>query len=84
VFHGLMSMYERCPNCDHKFEREAGYFYGAMYASYGFGFLTTFYWLPMLLAGVSPLWGNRHPDRAPDHPNADFVPLRARCLDARR
>jgi uncharacterized protein (DUF983 family) len=30
-------MYERCPYCDLKFEREAGYFLGAMYISYGLG-----------------------------------------------
>ncbi len=27
-------MYERCPACDLKFEREPGYFLGAMYISY--------------------------------------------------
>ena len=30
-------MYERCPVCDLKFERESGYFLGAMYISYGLG-----------------------------------------------
>jgi hypothetical protein len=30
-------MYERCPSCNLKFEREAGYFLGAMYISYGLG-----------------------------------------------
>ena len=30
-------MYERCPVCDLKFEREQGYFLGAMYISYGLG-----------------------------------------------
>jgi uncharacterized protein (DUF983 family) len=34
VFHGLTAMYEHCPQCGHKFAREAGYFLGAMYASY--------------------------------------------------
>ena len=28
-------MNERCPACDLKFEREQGYFLGAMYISYG-------------------------------------------------
>jgi uncharacterized protein (DUF983 family) len=28
------AMYERCPVCDLKFEREAGYFLGAMYIGY--------------------------------------------------
>lgn len=30
-------MHERCPECDLKFEREPGYFLGAMYISYGLG-----------------------------------------------
>jgi len=30
-------MHERCPVCDLKFEREPGYFLGAMYVSYGIG-----------------------------------------------
>jgi uncharacterized protein (DUF983 family) len=34
AFHGLASMRERCPECHFKFEREPGYFLGAMYASY--------------------------------------------------
>ena len=34
VFSGSITMCECCPVCGHKFEREAGYFTGAMYASY--------------------------------------------------
>lgn len=30
-------MHERCPECELKFEREPGYFLGAMYVSYGIG-----------------------------------------------
>ena len=30
-------MYERCPECGLKFEREQGYFLGAMYIGYGLG-----------------------------------------------
>jgi len=30
-------MHERCPVCNLKFEREEGYFLGAMYISYGIG-----------------------------------------------
>lgn len=30
-------MYERCPVCGLKFEREPGYFLGAMYIGYGLG-----------------------------------------------
>ena len=54
VFRRFMSINERCPVCDLKFEREAGYFVGAMYASYAFGLVTTAYWLPLLLLGVNP------------------------------
>lgn len=34
VFTGIATMHGRCPVCGHKFEREEGYFLGAMYASY--------------------------------------------------
>jgi uncharacterized protein (DUF983 family) len=54
VFGRFMSMHERCAGCGLKFEREPGYFLGAMYASYAFGLVTTAYWLPMLLMGVNP------------------------------
>jgi hypothetical protein len=33
-------MRERCPNCDLRFEREQGYFLGAMYISYGLALIT--------------------------------------------
>ena len=33
-------MHERCPVCDLKFAREAGYFMGAMYISYGIALVT--------------------------------------------
>jgi uncharacterized protein (DUF983 family) len=35
IFRGFPKMYERCEVCDLKYEREAGYFLGAMYISYG-------------------------------------------------
>jgi uncharacterized protein (DUF983 family) len=34
VFRGLVTMNETCPACGYRFEREPGYFLGAMYASY--------------------------------------------------
>ncbi len=34
VFSGATVMREHCPVCGHKFQREPGYFTGAMYASY--------------------------------------------------
>jgi hypothetical protein len=33
-------MWEQCPVCGLKFEREAGYFLGAMYIGYGLGLVT--------------------------------------------
>jgi Protein of unknown function (DUF983) len=32
-------MYQRCPVCDLKFQREEGYFLGAMYISFGLALL---------------------------------------------
>jgi uncharacterized protein (DUF983 family) len=34
VFSGWITMRATCPECGHRFEREPGYFLGAMYASY--------------------------------------------------
>ncbi|MDZ7729444.1 MAG: DUF983 domain-containing protein [Dehalococcoidia bacterium] len=49
-----MSMPEACPACGWHYEREPGYFTGAMYASYILGIaLTLPVWLGMLLAGAS-------------------------------
>jgi uncharacterized protein (DUF983 family) len=39
IFRGFPKMCERCSICDLKFEREPGYFLGAMYLSYGLGVL---------------------------------------------
>jgi len=39
IFRGYPSMRERCPVCRLKFEREQGYFLGAMYISYGLALL---------------------------------------------
>lgn len=33
LFRGLLDMWERCPQCGFVFEREEGYFTGAMYVS---------------------------------------------------
>jgi uncharacterized protein (DUF983 family) len=37
IFRGFPKMHERCSVCDLKFDREPGYFLGAMYVSYGLG-----------------------------------------------
>jgi uncharacterized protein (DUF983 family) len=49
IFRGFPKMHERCPICDLKFDREPGYFLGAMYVSYGLGlvivsFIATLLW----------------------------------------
>jgi uncharacterized protein (DUF983 family) len=51
VFTGAVSMRERCPVCGHRFQREPGYFLGAMYISYPLAvvfigaFLLLIHWL---------------------------------------
>ncbi|HXZ41743.1 MAG TPA: hypothetical protein VEG68_13450 [Terriglobales bacterium] len=40
IFAGFPRMWEQCPNCRLKFEREPGYFLGAMYISYGLALIT--------------------------------------------
>jgi len=37
MFRGRFAMYPTCPVCGHHFEREPGFFQGAMYVSYGIG-----------------------------------------------
>jgi uncharacterized protein (DUF983 family) len=39
VFNGILAMNERCPVCLLQFEREPGYFMGAMYISYLMSFM---------------------------------------------
>src|SRR5437660_1114748 len=34
VYAGALRMHDRCPACGHRFQREPGYFLGAMYISY--------------------------------------------------
>ena len=50
VWRGWLAMHERCPVCGLKFEREPGYFLGAMYVSYAlaippFVLLVMAFWL---------------------------------------
>jgi hypothetical protein len=37
MFRGRFAMNTVCPVCGHRFEREPGFFQGAMYVSYGIG-----------------------------------------------
>jgi uncharacterized protein (DUF983 family) len=41
VFGGVLAMNATCPACGFGFEREQGYFLGAMYFSYAFGIAAT-------------------------------------------
>jgi hypothetical protein len=54
VFRSLFRMRRECPVCALRFEREPGYFVGAMYASYILAVLLTApVWLSLLLTGQS-------------------------------
>ena len=48
-------MCERCPVCDLKFQREEGYFLGAMYISFGLA-LVTIALIAALLWGITGWW----------------------------
>ena len=49
TFRGWLDMYETCPVCGLKFDREQGYFIGALYVSYGLS-------IPPVLALVFVFW----------------------------
>ena len=49
LFRGWLSMHTHCPVCNLKFEREQGYFVGAMYVSYALA-------IPPYLLLVTLLW----------------------------
>lgn len=63
VFRGLPRMYERCAVCNLRFEREEGYFLGAMYISYGLAIVITalntalLWWLTDWPLTRDALWG---------------------------
>jgi uncharacterized protein (DUF983 family) len=40
IFWGFPKMRQRCPVCDLRFQREEGYFLGAMYISFGLALIT--------------------------------------------
>jgi len=57
VFVGLLRMNQYCSECGLTFEREPGYFVGAMYVSYSLAIITVVpTWRVMMLMGVSG-WG---------------------------
>lgn len=50
---GWLAMYERCPVCGLRYEREQGYFLGALYVSYAIA-------IPPFLIFVTLLWRYAH------------------------
>lgn len=50
MFRGRFAMNATCPVCGHRFEREPGFFQGAMYVSYGLG--TVYLGVLAILANV--------------------------------
>jgi uncharacterized protein (DUF983 family) len=57
IFRGLFAMNDPCPTCGLLFEREEGYFLGAMYIGYGLSsvILIAFY---VVLAWLLPSWSS--------------------------
>src|ERR1700704_5357518 len=55
IFRGFLKMCERCSVCNLKFEREPGYFLGAMYISYGLA-LVTITLLAVVVWAVTRWW----------------------------
>lgn len=55
----MLTMNARCPRCGLVFEREPGYFVGAMYISYGASLvmMPALMWLVRLVAPQVPVWG---------------------------
>ena len=53
IYLGFPKMHDRCPSCDLRFNREAGYFLGAMYISYGLALITIVV-LALLLWAFTP------------------------------
>jgi len=49
AFYGLVRMHAKCPNCGYVYEREPGYFLGAMVVSYLLGAFSV---VPTLLLGI--------------------------------
>jgi uncharacterized protein (DUF983 family) len=62
IFRGFPKMHQRCPACGLKFEREPGYFLGAMYISYAIGivvialFAAGFWWATRWWITTDTIW----------------------------
>ena len=76
IFAGFPRMQEQCPRCGLKFEREQGYFLGAMYISYGLALIT------IVALGLSPV-GSHGMVAAENNPMGNSAVLAAgACTDA--
>jgi uncharacterized protein (DUF983 family) len=58
IFRGFPKMHERCSVCDLKFQREEGYFLGAMYISFGMA-LVVIALIAVLLWVITGWWITR-------------------------
>lgn len=57
VFSDLLQTFEQCPQCELKYEREPGYFTGAMYLSFGMaGLISIPLWLLLVYYEFSSGW----------------------------
>ncbi|MEK7728330.1 MAG: DUF983 domain-containing protein [candidate division KSB1 bacterium] len=56
IYQRGLTMFERCPVCDLKYEREQGYFLGALGVSYVLGLSVLAALLVLLSYGVFPQW----------------------------
>ena len=54
MYSGLITMYDRCPRCGHQFERETGFFQGAMYVSWVSGVALFAALALSAMAGLAP------------------------------
>jgi hypothetical protein len=58
VFYGRFAMHSDCPDCGVQFEREPGYFFGAMYFSYAIGviMISVFAMIAYWTLRLEPQW----------------------------
>ena len=57
MFRGVFGMNRACPVCGHRFERETGFFQGAMYVSYALGIGEAVVLVLVAMFVVGPLIG---------------------------
>src|SRR3989442_8573127 len=75
MFRGVFTMNAACSACGHRFERETGFFQGAMYVSYALGIGEAVVLVLVAMFVAAPLIGGR-----PRRVRAPAVPLFPRHL----